>query len=93
LLAHYQNRGFASIAELHNGVMARPKALSRIADRRSHFVGASSDLAEELMQLWLKIALRHRYLTQVGKQAELMAKFGEYLKSDGWCRHSFFPDH
>jgi hypothetical protein len=90
LLAHYQTRGLASIAELDNGVMAQTKALSCIADRCSHFVGGSSDLEEKLMLLRLETALLRRRLTEVEKQAELMAKFSEYLKSICWCRHSFF---
>jgi hypothetical protein len=93
LLAHNQTRGLASIAELDNGVMAQTKALSHIADRRSHFVGGSSDLEEELMLLWPKTALLRRCLTEVEKQAELMAKFGEYLKSGSLCRHSFFAHY
>ena len=35
----------------------RLKTLSRIADRRSHFVGSPSDLKEELMLLWLETTL------------------------------------
>jgi hypothetical protein len=93
LLAHYKTRGRASLAKLDNGVMAQTKALSRIAYRRSHFVGGSSDLEEELMLLRLETAILRRYLTEVKKQAELMAKFGEYLKSGCWRRHSFFTPH
>ncbi|MGA9390618.1 MAG: hypothetical protein WBV69_09250 [Candidatus Sulfotelmatobacter sp.] len=80
ILAPDQARGFASIGELDNGVVAQTKTLSHIADRRSHLVGGSSDLKEELMLLWLETALLCRYLTEVKKQADLVAKFGEYLK-------------
>jgi hypothetical protein len=93
LFAHYQTRGLASIAELDNGVMAQTKALSCIADRCSHFVGDSGDLEEKLMLLRLETAILRRRLTEVEKQAELMAKFGEYLKSGCWCWHSFFTHH
>jgi hypothetical protein len=93
LFAHYQTRGLASIAELDNGVMAQTKALSCIADRCSHCVGGSSDLEEKLMLLRLETAILRRRLTEVEKQAELMAKFGEYLKPGCWCRHSFFIHH
>jgi hypothetical protein len=61
--------------------MAQTKTLSRIADRRIHFVRGSSDLEEELMLLRLKATLLRCGLTEVEKQAELVAKFGEYLKS------------
>jgi hypothetical protein len=61
--------------------MAETETLSRIANRRSHFVGGSSDLEEELMLLRLKTTLLRCCLTEVKKQAELVAKFGEYLKS------------
>jgi hypothetical protein len=81
LLALDQTRGLASITELDNRVMAQTKTLSRIANRRSHFVGGSSDLEEELMLLRLKTTLLRCCLTEVEKQAELVAKFGEYLKS------------
>ena len=81
LPARDQTRGLASIAELDNGVMAQTKTLSRIANRRSHFVGGSSDLEQELMLLRLKAALVRCCLTELEKQAELVAEFGEYLKS------------
>ena len=61
--------------------MAQTKTLGRIADRRRHSVGGSSDLEEELMLLRLKTTLLRCCLTEVEKQAELVAKFGEYLKS------------
>jgi hypothetical protein len=73
--------------------MAEPQTLSRIADRRSRMVGGSGDLEEKLMLLRLEAAILCRSLTEVEKQAELMAKFGEYLKSGCWCRHSLFPGH
>jgi hypothetical protein len=38
-------------------------------------------LEEELMLLRLKTTLLRCCLTEVEKQAELVAKFGEYLKS------------
>jgi hypothetical protein len=79
LLARDQTRGLASIAELDNRVMAQTKTLSRIANRGRQFVGGASDLEEELMRL--KATLLRRCLTEVEKQAELVAKFGEYLKS------------
>ena len=60
--------------------MAQTKTLRRIADGRSHFVGGSGDLEEELMLLRLQTALLRCCLTEVEKQAELVAKFGEYLK-------------
>ena len=81
LLARDQTRGLASIAELDNRVMAQTKTLSRIANRGRQFVGGASDLEEELMLLRLKATLLRRCLTEVEKQAELVAKFGEYLKS------------
>ncbi|MGA3093642.1 MAG: hypothetical protein ABSD75_34095 [Terriglobales bacterium] len=81
LPARDQTRGLASIAELDNGVMAQTKTLSRIANRRSHFVGGSSDLEQELMLLRLKTTLLRCCLTELEKQAELVAEFGEYLKS------------
>jgi uncharacterized caspase-like protein len=90
LLARDQTRGLTSIAELDHGVMAQAKTPSRIADRRRHFVGGSSDLEEELMLLRLETALLRRCLAEVKKQAELMAKFGEYLKFGGRGRQSFF---
>ena len=61
--------------------MAQTETLSRIANCRSHVVRATSDLKEELMLLRLKTALLRCCLTEVEKQAELVAKFGEYLKS------------
>jgi hypothetical protein len=90
LLARDQTRGLTSIAELDHGVMAQTKTLSRIADRRSHVVGGSSDLEEELMLLRLETALLRRGLAEVKKQSELMAKFGQCLKFGGWGGHSFF---
>jgi hypothetical protein len=81
LLARDQTRSLASIAELDNRVMAQTKTLSRIANRGRQFVGGASDLEEELMLLRLKATLLRRCLTEVEKQAELVAKFGEYLKS------------
>ncbi|MFY9647875.1 MAG: hypothetical protein WAK29_22045 [Terriglobales bacterium] len=67
ILANYQLRGLASIAELNNGVMAKTETLSRIADRRSHVVGDASDLEEELMLLRLQAALLRRCLTKKEK--------------------------
>jgi hypothetical protein len=93
LLAHDQARGLASIAELDNRVMTQTKALSCIADRCGHSVGGPSNLEEELMLLRLQTPILGRCLTEVEKQAELMAKFGEYLKSGCWFRHSFFIHH
>jgi hypothetical protein len=61
--------------------MAQTKTLSCIANRRSHFVRRASDLEEELMLLCLKTTLLRGCLTEVEKQAELVAKFGEYSKS------------
>jgi len=81
LLARDQTRSLASIAELDNRVMAQTKTLRRVANRRRQFVGCTSDLEEELMLLRLKATLLRRCLTEVEKQAELVAKFGEYLKS------------
>ncbi len=52
-----------------------------IADRRRHFVRGSSDLKEELMLLRLETAPLRCCLTEVKKQADLVAKFSEYLKS------------
>jgi hypothetical protein len=73
--------------------MAQTKTLSRIANRRRHFVGGSSDLEKELMLLRLKATLLCCCLTEVEKQAELVAKFGEYLKSVCCGRHSLFAHH
>ncbi|MGA7080727.1 MAG: hypothetical protein WBQ43_08485 [Terriglobales bacterium] len=73
--------------------MAQTKTLSRIANRRSHFVGGPSDLEEELMLLRLKTTLLRCCLTEVEKQAELVAKFGEYSKSVCRGNHAFFAHH
>jgi hypothetical protein len=81
------------MAELDNGVMAQSKTLRRIADRRSHFVGGSSDLEEELTLSRLKTALLRCCLTKGEKPADLVAKLSEYLKSGCWGRHSFFAHH
>jgi hypothetical protein len=73
--------------------MAETETLSRIANRRSHFVGGSSDLEKELMLLRLKTTLLRGCLTEVEKQADVVAKFSEYLKSVAWGRHSFLAHH
>ena len=69
LLSHYQASFLASIAELNNGVMAQTQPLGRIADGRSHVIGRSSDLEQELMLLWLETAVLRRHLTEAEKQA------------------------
>ena len=68
---------------LSSWLTRRNRSFSRttIANRRRHFVGGSSDLEEELMLLRLKTALLRCCLTEVEKHAEMVAKFGEYLKS------------
>ncbi len=93
LFALDQPRGLASITELDNRVMAQTKTLSRIANRRSHFVGGASDLEEKLMLLRLETALLRCCLAEVKKQAELVAKFGEYLKSVCRDGNSVFAFH
>ena len=93
LLARDQPRGLASIAEFDNGVMAQTKALGRIADRRRHVVRGASDLEEKLMLLRLETALLRCCLAEVKKQAELVAKFGEYLKSVCRDGNSVFAFH
>jgi hypothetical protein len=75
-----QARFLASITELDHRVMAETKALRRIADRRSTPSGAPRDLEQELMLLRLETTLLRRRLTEVKKQAQLVAKFGERLK-------------
>ena len=45
------------------------------------------------MLLWLKTALLGCRLTELQKQAKLVAKFGEYLKSGYWRRKPFFVHH
>ena len=65
-------------------------ALAEFSARfRSHIVGGSSDLEQELMLLWLKTDFLCRRRTEAEKQAELVAKFGEYLKPACQYGHSF----
>jgi hypothetical protein len=73
--------------------VAQAKALSRVADRRSHFIRRSSDLQKQLMLLGLKTKFLRRRLTEVKKKAELVAKFRECLKPARACRHSFRASH
>jgi hypothetical protein len=92
VLAHYESRFLAPIAELDNGIVAQTKALSRIADRHNS-IGRCCDLEEELMLVWLKTELLRRRLTEVKKPTELVAKVGDYLKPTCQRRCSFSAHH
>jgi hypothetical protein len=93
VLAHYESRFLAPIAELDNGIVAQTKALSRIADRHNYSIVRSCDLEEELMLLWLKTELLRSRLTGVEKRTELVAKFGDYLRPTCQRRCSFSTHH
>jgi hypothetical protein len=61
--------------------VAQAQALSRITNGRGFISGRSSYLQKELMLLWLQANFLRRRLAVVQKEAELVAKLGERLKS------------
>jgi hypothetical protein len=92
LFTHYKARLLASSAELNNGVMAQSKACGRIAYRRIYLIGRSGNLEKQLMLLRRETTLLRCRLTKLEKQTELIAKFGECLKTAPRRRQSL-PAH